>query len=349
MEFLGIKFAPLNVPLKRRLETLAVAIWVIFIAFGDFWASLFTVYAIFYSPTLRFFMPLYYLWMYYDCNARNTGSSMRWVRLFRNCTWMRYLSNYFPVKVVKTTDMDPSRNYLFVSFPHGILCFGILAAVHSSNHTGQNKLFSSLEIRLVSLDLHFKMPFFREVVSLMGFIGSDAESISYQLSTKPEQGYTGKVTILVPGGAAESLECRPNTYRIIVKRRKGFVRLALMHGTPLVPVFSFGETNTYDQVYGPEGSLFRRVQDYIRSLISLAPVVLKGRGFFQYNFGILPRRTPITVVVGSPIELPKIEEPTKEQINEYHEKFIKELVNLFETNKHKYIENADSVKLELLS
>ena len=32
--------------------------------------------------------------------------------------------NYFPVKVVKTADLDPNRNYLFGSHPHGVVCFG---------------------------------------------------------------------------------------------------------------------------------------------------------------------------------------------------------------------------------
>jgi 2-acylglycerol O-acyltransferase 2 len=40
----------------------------------------------------------------------------------------------------------------------------------------------------------------------------------------------GNAVALVVGGASESLESRPGTYKIILKRRKGFVKLALMHG-----------------------------------------------------------------------------------------------------------------------
>lgn len=134
------------------------------------------------------------------------------------------------------------------------------------------------------------------------------------------------------------------------------------------------------------------MQNYIRSLIGLAPIVFSGRGFFQYSFGLIPKRLPVTVVgkvlfaylwfyvhvgstqllsnvhikllniiililysnftilfiiVGSPIELPKIAEPTIEQINEYHEKFTKSLVKLFESQKHNYIKNAENITLEL--
>ncbi|KAF3422325.1 hypothetical protein E2986_12256 [Frieseomelitta varia] len=59
---------------------------------------------------------------------------------------------------------------------------------------------------------------------------SSPESLNELLSTKPEAPYTGRVTILIVGGAAEAMECKPGTYRILIKRRKGFVRLALKNG-----------------------------------------------------------------------------------------------------------------------
>lgn len=70
----------------------------------------------------------------------------------------------------------------------------------------------------------------------------------------------------------------------------------LIFRTPLVPVFSFGETDIYDQVFGAEGSFLKRAQHYIRKTIGIAPIILMGRGFFQYSFGIIPLRKPITVV-----------------------------------------------------
>ena len=40
----------------------------------------------------------------------------------------RYFADYFPAKLVKTADLDPSKTYLFGSHPHGILCFGAFIA-----------------------------------------------------------------------------------------------------------------------------------------------------------------------------------------------------------------------------
>ncbi|KZC09827.1 PREDICTED: 2-acylglycerol O-acyltransferase 2-A-like [Dufourea novaeangliae] len=349
MKILGVKFAPLNVPLKRRLETLSAAIWIILLGFGDFLGYIITVYLLLYTETLRYFLLLYFVWMYYDWDTCNKGGrNARWITWLRNCGWSHYFCNYFPLKLVKTTDLDPSKKYLFCSFPHGILSTGVFGAF-GSDVLGCRELFPGLDIRVVILDQHFKIPLFREYAYLSGTVSSNPESLNYLLSAKPQEPFTGRGTVLIVGGASESLECKPGTYRILVKRRKGFVKIALKHGTPLVPVFSFGETDIYDQIYGSEGTLLKRAQHYIRKKIGIAPILLIGRGFFQYSFGLIAQRKPVTVVVGSPMELPKIPEPTKEQIDEYHEKFIKHLVDLFESQKHRYVANADSVTLELIS
>lgn len=53
----------------------------------------------------------------------------------------------------------------------------------------------------------------------------------------------------------------------------------------------------------------------------------------------------IFVSVGPPIDVEKIEKPTNEQVNFYHEKFVKHMKTIFEEHKHKYIPNADKVEL----
>lgn len=54
-----------------------------------------------------------------------------------------------------------------------------------------------------------------------------------------------------------------------------------------------------------------------------------------------------SVLVGSAIEIPKIENPTQEDIDKHHERFIEGIVSLFETHKSKYIENYENVSLIL--
>lgn len=53
----------------------------------------------------------------------------------------------------------------------------------------------------------------------------------------------GSALTIVVGGAAESLSARPGTADLTLKRRMGFIKLAMRQGADLVPVFSFGEND----------------------------------------------------------------------------------------------------------
>jgi hypothetical protein len=58
----------------------------------------------------------------------------------------------------------------------------------------------------------------------------------------------------VVGGALEALQGEKNVIRLVLNRRKGFIKLALRFGVDLVPTFSFGENSIYDQVSNPPGT-----------------------------------------------------------------------------------------------
>ncbi|XP_032681288.1 2-acylglycerol O-acyltransferase 1-like isoform X2 [Odontomachus brunneus] len=279
-------------------------------------------------------------------DLHNKFRPSKWTEFLRNNAFWRYFYNYFPMKLVKTVDLDPTKSYLFVCIPHGIITTGISTAF-GTDILDCRKLFPGLDIRVIIHHKLFEVPVMREFLISIGCCSSSVESIRYLLSTPPESPFTGRATLLVVGGAAELFEAKPGTYRTIVKRRKGFIKLALQHGTTLVPVFTFGETDLFNQLHQKEGSFFRRFRDYIFKL-KLIPTIFWGRGYFQYSFGLIPNRTPITVVVGGPIELPKIAEPTAEQINEYHEKFIQQLIKLFETHKYSYLKDPEKIVVELI-
>lgn len=56
----------------------------------------------------------------------------------------------------------------------------------------------------------------------------------------------------------------------------------------------------------------------------------------QYNWGIVPYRKPLNLVVGSPIRVEKVPEPTDEQILDLHKRYTKALVALYEEYNPKY-------------
>lgn len=64
----------------------------------------------------------------------------------------------------------------------------------------------------------------------------------------------------------------------------------------LVPVFSFGENELFDQMENPAGSALRRMQDRLQRIMGVAMPLFHARGVFQYSFGLLPYRKPIHTV-----------------------------------------------------
>ncbi|XP_044258046.1 2-acylglycerol O-acyltransferase 2-like [Tribolium madens] len=336
MNILGIKFAPLNIPLERRLQTLAAGCWFTTLAFGTFIGTFIWVY--FFFTRFWYLSVLYATIIYLEKDRCETGGRpIEWIRHWK---WWWYLKNYFPCKLdfVPGLTFDPKRNYLFACYPHGILPAGPFNTI-GSPYSEFSKLFPKFQVRLVTLRQHFFIPFLREIAYGTGGISASAKSMNYVLGN-PEG---GNIAVLMPGGAVEAYHSRPGQYRIVLKNRKGFVKLALKNGSPLVPVISFGEPELFDQI---EGKTLRRIQESIRKYLGLAPVIFSGRGFFQYSFGVIPQRSPITTVVGNPIEVTKTEKPTNEEVDELHKKYMQELENLFEVYKYKYLENPNDIHLK---
>ncbi|XP_074033438.1 2-acylglycerol O-acyltransferase 1 isoform X2 [Leptinotarsa decemlineata] len=340
MQILGIRFAPLSVPMNRRLQTLATAAWMFTITFGAILGFVLAVYLVLYwKYWWLIVIYLFWVWVVDKDISECGGRPRRWVRKW---VWWRYLRDYFPLHLEKVpfVELDPKRNYLFCAFPHGILSTSAFSAF-ASEYSEFRSLFPAHDPRVVTLAQHYHVPFYRDLALSLGGISASAKSIDYVLS-RPQGGH---ICVLMVGGAAEAYYCKPGNYKVILRKRKGFVKLALKNGTPLVPVISFGETDLFDQVEGP---ILNRIQERIRRWIGFAPVVIIGRGFFQYSFGIIPRRCPVTTVVGRPLDVPKIENPSHEQVEEYHRKFMQSLTDMFEEQKYNYLENPEEKKLEIL-
>lgn len=172
-----------------------------------------------------------------------------------------------------------------------------------TNHSKWRNHFPGVRAKLVTLNLHTIFPIFREAIMSWGMCNANASSLK-ELLTQPNDptdesnndGFTSNGTVLIVGGAEEALLSSPNTYKIILKKRKGFVRIALQCGAPIVPVISFGEVNIYDTTQNEHESILRKMQELVKKYTTIAPVFFNGRGFLQESFGLIPRREPITMV-----------------------------------------------------
>ncbi|XP_058457667.1 2-acylglycerol O-acyltransferase 2-A-like isoform X3 [Malaya genurostris] len=298
-----IEWAPLNVPLRRRLETLSAFCIMTLFLFGELWLLLYYVYLLIFGGLLaKTFCVIYGIFIYYDREAGvncGRGQGSKW---FRNMYVVRLFQSYFPATLHKTVDLPADRNYIFAAFPHGVLSTGCFLSF-ATDTTGFRTKFPGIRSRVVTLDFHLLVPFFRELAFSWGAASCSQESITnlLQAPTDPKDprnsdGSTSNAVVIIVGGAAESLNCRPNDYRLVLKKRKGFCRIALQTGSPIVPVINFGELDLFDQPANPPGSRLRRFQEWVKATTGIAPAALVGRGFFQYTFGVIPRRKPINTV-----------------------------------------------------
>jgi 2-acylglycerol O-acyltransferase 2 len=247
-------------------------------------------------------------------------------------------SDYFPICLHKTCDLPADRSYIFGYHPHGIISLGAFCNF-ATEATDFEEKFPGIDLRLLTLKANFRIPFYGIYLSLMGLCDASKESCNYIL----EKG-NGNSILLVLGGAKESLDAHPsNEYILTLKNRKGFVKIGLANGARLVPVFSFGENDLYDQVANPRGSKLRQIQMKIQKRMGYATPVFKGRGIFQYAVGFMPNRHNIDTYVGEPIHLPKleVESITQELIDRYHTEYMEALKRLFDTHKAKH-GNADA-------
>ena len=63
----------------------------------------------------------------------------------------KHFAKYFPVQLIKTCDLDPSKSYLFGSHPHGFLCFGAVSSF-ATDAMGFEEKFPGLRSRLLTLN-----------------------------------------------------------------------------------------------------------------------------------------------------------------------------------------------------
>jgi len=252
--------------------------------------------------------------------GRKTG--FLFVRHWR--IWQFY-RDFFPIELVKTCDLDPNKTYMFCSHPHGILCSGAFCAFNTEG-VGFSKLFPGLTARLLVLSGQFNFPnlVYREAVLATGSCAATKQGMEALLRQEK-----GVAAVLVPGGALEALNSDKDKIRLVLNRRKGFIKLALRFGVNLVPTFSFGENFIYDQVKSENGTLLRWFQELAEKWIGFTPVMFFGRGIFQYNYGLIPHRKKISIVVGKPMPVEKVEEPSSEQIENLHAKYVEELQKLY--------------------
>jgi 2-acylglycerol O-acyltransferase 2 len=235
------------------------------------------------------------------------------------------------------TEFSPDNVYMFGYHPHGVISVGCFLNFAASV-TGFPSLFPGLSIRAATLGFNLRIPFFRELLLRLGVITVSAKSIRHVLNSGP-----GSAVVIVPGGAAEALDARPGSHDLTLQKRNGFFRIALQHGVHLVPIYSFGENELYDQVPNRPGSRLRSIQEFMLRFFGYSVPYFFGAGSQPWpgsSAGVplnpVPNRNPIITVVGDPIKCDRLEQPTQEQIDSLKEEYIARLKKIFDEFAERY-------------
>lgn len=146
----------------------------------------------------------------------------------------------------------------------------------------------------------------------------------------------GRAITIVVGGARESLDAQPGSLRLVLKRRKGFVKLAIRTGADLVPVLAFGENELYDQVQPEQHPLIHKMQLIVKKILGFTIPLFHARGVFNYDVGMMPYRRPLNVVVGRPIKVLQASKPDEAYIEEIHGMYVGELERIWEEWKEEF-------------
>ncbi|SAL97629.1 hypothetical protein [Absidia glauca] len=117
------------------------------------------------------------------------------------------------------------------------------------------------------------------------------------------------------------------------------VVIAYLTFASLVPTFSFGENDIYEQLDNDKGSTVWKVQKRMQQILGFTLPLFHARGVFNYDVGLMPFRHPIVTVVGKPISVPVLEsgaEPTQDQILAVQSEYINELQAIYDKYKDTY-------------
>ncbi|KAI2635137.1 diacylglycerol acyltransferase [Xylaria nigripes] len=326
----GIRWAPRNVPFKRRGQTLVVLMHSLSIV------ATVSIFFAFCANPLAWPLLLIYLLHVLSSKAATDGSLKYRSERFRKSYIWHFFADYFPAKLHKTHDLPATRKYIFGYHPHGIISHGAWAAF-STDALGFSEKFPGITNSLLTLDSNFRIPFYREYLLSMGVRSVSKESIVNILNKGGSNGEgMGRGVTVVVGGARESLEAQPGKIRLILRERKGFIKLAVRCGADLVPVLAFGESNLYDQLQPQEHPFMHRIQMFILKVWKFTLPFLHGRGIFNYDVGLMPYRRPLNIVVGAPIRVRQSSSVSMEETNRLHGLYIAELEKLWDRYKDEF-------------
>ena len=216
------------------------------------------------------------------------------------------------------TTYDKSKNYLLCYFPHslyGAALFGLRR--YYEEHHDMTMLFSGADVIL-------HVPFLRRLMTWWGMTRVSKHALKETLGLP----FPHNVLMFQPDGIA-GMFYGLEQEQIVLNKRRGFCKIALQTGASLVPCYVLGANDLYDRTMGPTSWAAQLSHHCHASLVF-------WRGRFGVPFGCFPKPVKLVVVVGPPLDaVARVEQPTQEQIDALHQRFVTALKELYQRHKHR--------------
>lgn len=228
--------------------------------------------------------------------------------------------DYNPIRCVPwstTATLSPSRQYVFAVHPHGIHCMPLSQfTTYGSDFDVQFPGLVGHCITGLAATVMFKLPLVREIFLAWGYVDASRTVADRVLGC-------GRSVLVCTGGEEESMYTTGGRDIVVLRKRKGFIRLALSHGADIVPVFGVGNSDTY-RTY----DLFTRQRMWLQKNAGIALPIFHGRYCTP-----LPYKVPIRVLIGEPIQTPapkvRGERPDEDLVDKFHTEYIAALKDLY--------------------
>lgn len=299
-------------------------------------------YGLLLIPRLRVLVLLYIIYIKFRANAHTTGTLSRrndWLRTSWICN---LFVSYFPLALYRTAPLSPQKRYIFGYHPHGIALRGAMGAF-AFEAAGFSHLFPGITNTLLMKDQAFRVPLLREYLLAAGLGGvSRGSCINHLIRGGHDGRGMGRAITITVGGSREYAIARPGTMGIVIRIRKGFIRVAVETGADLVPVAAFGENDLFAPVDMNSSLLKRGIAKIWESFVGHPVTFATGRwGMF------VPYRHPVRVVVGEPIPVVQQRfEQDEKYIDSLQEKYIEGLRGIY--NDWKGVFGDSSIEFEII-
>eukprot|EP00929_Paragymnodinium_shiwhaense_P010302 TRINITY_DN114895_c0_g1_i1.p1 TRINITY_DN114895_c0_g1~~TRINITY_DN114895_c0_g1_i1.p1 ORF type:complete len:426 (-),score=63.68 TRINITY_DN114895_c0_g1_i1:186-1463(-) len=205
--------------------------------------------------------------------------------------------------------------------PHGVFCVGMSALFHAGE-----KLFPDGVVCLSAPYVKSCAPILQLLSRFLFPVPVRMESVSRQSIHKVLKSQEHTV-FMIPGGIQEATLSQRGHERVYLKRRKGFIKYALQHGYACTPVYCFGENDTYENLQ--VGMKWRlKLNEGLFGTPQGIPTVMP----FGWCFlPLLPRpNSKLRIAVGAPLQLPRIPNPSREDVEHWHAEYSKAVQELYD-------------------